>query len=467
MNIARDVKERIENLCVSYYVTGEEKYKERLWQELEALCAFPDWNPGNGLSIAEMTYAVTIGYDWMYDEWTAEQRNIIETAIHDKALSVIYEAYTSERADYGWVKNTNNWNSVINSCFAMAATALMDKYPELCSFVVENACVGLSYFLDSYAHDGGFPEGPGYWAYATKYLTCFMSTLENSMGTDYGLYNSPGISRTGYFVEYMTGGVGLFNFHDSSETMDPSPEMMYYAGRANSGKLQDARLYQISSGISASNVYDLAWYDESLLSDNNSLPLDAKFENVSTVSFRSAWQDLNCIYAGIHAGFVDVGHAQLDMGDFVIDAIGERWACELAMESYTYEGYFGGDSRWNYYRARGEGQNTVVINPSKLPDQNSETARGIIEKFVSKEKGGYTVIDNTSAYERDALKAKRGLMLTDDRQTIIVRDEITMKDEAEVYWFMHTKADIMQKLQGITTSNFLLWKHRLLKHRLR
>ena len=82
-----------------------------------------------------------------------------------------------------------------------------------------------------------------------------------------------------------------------------------------------------------------------------------------------------------------------------------------------------------------------MINPSSEPGQEM-TANCPIIASESKEKGAYQVLDMTSAYYNQADSVIRGYMLTDDRRTAVIRDEIALKEESTVYWFMHTTADI-------------------------
>ena len=51
-----------------------------------AAAAFEDWHPPHFLDTAEMTNAVAIGYDWLYDVLTPEQRATLKTAIIEKGL---------------------------------------------------------------------------------------------------------------------------------------------------------------------------------------------------------------------------------------------------------------------------------------------------------------------------------------------------------------------------------------------
>jgi hypothetical protein len=69
--------------------------------------------------------------------------------------------------------------------------------------------------------------------------------------------------------------------------------------------------------------------------------------------------------AGQNSGALHQNHNDLDVGDFVLDAMGQRWAGELGSGDYDSDGYFNGthqtDQRWTYYRKKTEGQNTLVI----------------------------------------------------------------------------------------------------------
>jgi hypothetical protein len=59
-------------------------------------------------------------------------------------------------------------------------------------------------------------------------------------------------------------------------------------------------------------------------------------------------------------------HGDLDCGDFVLDALGTRWAGELGSGDYLSTGYFDSEAqnaiRWLYYRKRTEGRNTILVN---------------------------------------------------------------------------------------------------------
>ena len=40
--------------------------------------------------------------------------------------------------------------------------------------------------MKTFGPDGGWPEGPGYWNYATAYNIFYLAALETALGTDFG-----------------------------------------------------------------------------------------------------------------------------------------------------------------------------------------------------------------------------------------------------------------------------------------
>ena len=111
LRVSRAALERVRSLSLSYLILGEKKYAERAWQELSTVASFSDWNPSHFLDCAEMTHAVALGYDWLFNFWSAEQKKILQDAIVQKGLNPAIEVYDKE---LGWHKGNINWNQVCN-----------------------------------------------------------------------------------------------------------------------------------------------------------------------------------------------------------------------------------------------------------------------------------------------------------------------------------------------------------------
>lgn len=141
----------------------------------------------------------------------------------------------------------------------------------------------------------------------------------------------------------------------------------------------------------------------------------------------------------------------IDAGDFVLDAMGERWAGELCQDNYLSTGYFSSESqdsdRWLYYRCRTEGQNTIVYNGSNqvvnVVSHTLFSSTGTVQtgtKFEADEKStAFWIADLTSAYNGTVLK--RGLRLLNGRKQVLIQDEIT-NGAAMSQWRMHTNATV-------------------------
>jgi hypothetical protein len=169
------------------------------------------------------------------------------------------------------------------------------------------------------------------------------------------------------------------------------------------------------------------------------LTLDKYFRGVDVVTMRNTWDDANGVFVAFKAGDNRAGHSHLDLGSFVLDALGKRWAVDLGADDYNSPGYFDtSGQRWTYYRMRTKGHNTLVLKPSSAPDQNP-TAAARIARFETNANRTFAIADLTPAYSCYA-QINRGIAL--DGTQIIVQDDITAKQALDLWWFMHTSADI-------------------------
>jgi hypothetical protein len=133
---SRRVVHRVYTLALLQRLDGDQRYAERAWQELDAAAKFKDWNPRHFLDTAEMTHAFAIGYDWLYDAWTPEQRTTLQQAMVEKGFQPALKLY---RAHSGWTRAHHNWNQVCNGGMGMGALALADVEPQLAGEILHDA----------------------------------------------------------------------------------------------------------------------------------------------------------------------------------------------------------------------------------------------------------------------------------------------------------------------------------------
>jgi hypothetical protein len=436
LDVSRSACDRIYTLGLLYRLDGDKRYADRGIRELLAICAFQDWHPDHFLDTAEMTHAAGIGYDWFYDRMTADQRKIVRQAIIAKGLNPAVEAYNG--ANYGWwVKCHHNWNQVCNGGISIGALAIADEDPQLAAFILNSALHSLPLVMKEYAPDGGWAEGPGYWSYATRYTAYFLAAMDSALGNDHGISKTAGFDKAGDFRLYSVGPTNrTFNYADADDAAESTAEMFWLARRFDKPVYAWHERQRKYDGDSL----DLLWFDPRGGSpDKAGLPLDRVFRGVDVAFLRSSWEDPDAIFMGFKGGDNKANHSHLDLGTFVLDALGQRWALDLGADEYNLPGYFG-KQRFSYYRLRTEGHNTLLIDNHN----QAEDGRANIIAFESTPTRALAVADLSAGYKGSAERVLRGVALL-DRRSVLVQDEITMKDPAPLAWSMHTQAKIDAK----------------------
>ncbi|KAK0659472.1 chondroitin AC/alginate lyase [Cercophora samala] len=469
LDIARTVQLRIKYWAYAHRLTGDPKWKDRIWREVVYTSgnstASPfgktgdNWNTEHWLDVGEFLVAFGIAYDWLYDAWTAEEREGIRWSIVDLGLKKGLESF--ERGDW-FLGVTGNWNCVTVGGMIVGSLAVLGDDTtgvamELLGRAVKNA---EEYCGRSVDGSGTWVETPDYWYFGTQAHAQLSSALLTSLGNTFGMMDShPKFRDTGLFHIYNLGMTEKFNYGDCgpSKITATANSLLFYGneyGIAEYGSFQRDR-------PDAADPLSILWYDSSLNGQwHDHLPLDKAFSDPSGawVSMRSSWTDTNGVFVAMKAGKMSghATHGNLDAGDFVLDALGERWAAELCQESYDAPGYFSSEEqksiRWDYYRCGTSGQNTIVYNNSNQivdaePMVRFESSLATQKGRSSTDAGALWTADLSQAY--DGMSITRGVWLLKGRSKVLVQDEITDALETS-QWRMHTRAEITYSNSGRT-----------------
>ncbi len=433
LSVSRAAKDRVLLLSLMYRLTQEERFADRAWVELDTITRFQDWNPSHFLDTAEMTFAVAIGYDWLHDVWNEDQRRQLRQAIVSMGLEKGLGVY---RQRQWWSRSIHNWNQVCNGGMGVGALAIAEDEPDIASETLHAALHSLPLAMHEFRPDGGWGEGPGYWRYATEYNVYLLAALRTALGKDFGLSQMPGFSVTGDFPIHFTGPNGLtFNYADAHDSWHGASQLFWLATAFDQPAFAAAQMpFAEHDPAPLDFVWGAAWLDRCAESDIDVLPLARHFSGVSVVTMRSAWNDPAATFVGFKGGDNRVNHGQLDLGSFVLDRDGVRWAVDLGPDDYNIPGYFGAQ-RWTYYRNSTEGHNTLVIN-----GQNQSTsATAEIIRFETSDKGTTAVADLTKAYP-NASRVLRSISM--EGRDVIVRDEIDADKPITLDWHLHTEAQV-------------------------
>ncbi len=465
--ISREVINRMVILGYAWQVTGEEKYAERAKAELEKVCSYDDWCNSHFLASAEMALAVSIGYDWCYDYLDDNTKNLIEDKVWNYAI------YSALNDNHWFTWSKNNWNSICYSGIGIACMTFFEYDSDSASEFLSMCYRNMPIAFENFTPDGVYAEGPGYSQSGMDSIVNFIATSKNFFGTDFGMSEISGFKELGKIPLYITTPAGVFNFGDNKARMCYSPSLHWYATEYNSPLLA---CYQMSNepgeftvdssegternGGGKSNALSSLWYNREYTAESadfsgEDLTMCLQSDAGQTLTLmRSAYLDENATFAGIKGGYNFINHGDLDIGTFVFDSMGERWAEELGPGPYDAPGYFlntpaGG--RWKNYCKRAEGQNTLVINPEMTLDDQYVLAESEFTAFEENDQGGSCLLDMTDAYRMNgATKVTRRFELYNNRTSLQIEDEINCLIKSDIYWFMHTKADIEITNDGST-----------------
>lgn len=434
---SRTALDRVYTLATLYRLDGDAKWLERAKKELLTVAAFPDWHPPHFLDTAEMTHAAAIGYDWLYDALTPDERKTLRTAIVEFGLKPGLAAYGGKAPFSWWAKSEFNWNQVCNGGLILGALAIADAEPEIASQIVSSALRSLPRAMASFAPDGGWIEGPGYWGYTVQYTTALLAGLTSALGTDFGISQATGFDGAGTFRLCFVGPTGkTFNYADAGEGAGDEPPMYWLARRFHQPLYAGEARRSAGRGGSA---LDLLWYEPSTGDVKSAgAPRDNVFRAVNVAFLRSAWEDPSALWVGFKGGDNAANHAHLDLGAFVFDALGERWVSNLGGDNYNLPGYFGKE-RWTYYRLNTHGQNTLLLNDAN----QAVKAKAPLVAFSGSAEHPYVVADLTAGYaSQGATRVQRGIALVNGRRGLLVQDEFAATSPAEYRWQVHTRATV-------------------------
>jgi hypothetical protein len=456
LSMSRTCVDRVLTLAMAYHLTGDRGYVERCEKEMLAAARFDDWNPKHFLDTAEMTCALGIGYDWLYGELEEGTRKDIRNAIVDKGLRVPFETKFNS-----WVRRTNNWGQVCHGGLTLGALAVMDEESEWAAKTIHNALDNVDAAMNAYAPHGSYPEGPSYWEYGTSYSVLLVTALETSLGTDFGLSNAPGFNETGGYPALVCGPSDqFFNYADGSAKRGLEPLRFWFAARYNRPDwLRDEReLWEKtfarakeSAGGRYSRHFPLAllWLKNSGAARENvpvKLPLHwSSGGNVPITTHRSSWTDPRATFIGLKAGSPAESHGHMDIGSFVLDSDGVRWAVDLGSESY-----YGIESRnmdlwdrrqnsdrWTIFRLSNLGHNTLVID-GQLQRASGEAT---VEEFSDARQRPFSIVDMTQVYDDQAKLVRRGVRLLASRE-VLIQDELSgLQPGSRVRWQMITPGE--------------------------
>lgn len=338
-----------------------------------------------------------------------------------------------------------------------------------------------TYSLGQYAPEGAYVEGPGYWGYGTNELMRFLASIYNTVGTDYGILDAWGFDKTFYFaasIETMvyaneltnTAYFQSFAFNDGGGgAMETHAFFLAGIILEDDGLIQ-LRHQQMAYGkLTTSDDYTDLFYFRPRSAEGTSLSLDYAATGVEIYTARDSWEPYS-LFTGMIGGLTYTGHGHQDTGAWQYFNDGQKWFIDLGSESYNvFQDTDYVKWRFRYYRLSAEGHNVLILSSKQATvpyGHNRSTGinapmvdlDGNGELMESNEYGSFVTYDMTDVYTADggtdkyASYAYRGIMLTNDRSTVVIQDELQMTGMETLNWYAHVPNGVTIRLSedGLT-----------------
>ncbi|WP_320008739.1 DUF4962 domain-containing protein [Maridesulfovibrio sp.] len=316
----------------SFYhlITGDNPSWMVVQDLLRTFSSSPRWASNEDIGAAHSLFAVSLAYDWFYNDLSSALRLMVKDAIIEHA-EILNEIIRTKKVwwaqERGYLQNHNYVNS---GALAVAGIALYGEDSRATKWL-NTAQANFSRVLPLLSPDGASHEGVGYWSYGTLWLLNYYMAMAPAQGLEV-VRDSGFLRNTAKFRLYAS----LPGFQYNIDFAD-SPKIDFYGPgailRCLGHIFKDGHAQWLAAEIEKkrrmSTVLwqDYVWYDPELKPQGpQALPLHAWFGNLGILLTRSSWEaDASLVFfkcgppQGFHAqsrGIYAGSHIQPDAGHF-------------------------------------------------------------------------------------------------------------------------------------------------------
>jgi len=449
-------------MAMAYQLTGDSVYLDGAKKWMLTACREPKWRNGKNLAAGECLFGVAIGYDWLYNYLSDEERNIVRDKL---ILQASLMKNGPPQHYYAWL---GNHNIIEHSALAAAGLVLYDEVPKAIDWIRQGD-LALSQTLKVYGDDGSTDEGHQYWVYSTEALLCYLEAARDLMGLNY--YDNDWLENTADFAVFCTTPdfntkTCVMSYGDSARQYGPrNPVHILYrlASEYNNGFAQRLAEEMMSRKIGKKGRkawLNLLWYDETVKPvDLSGLGTFRHFDNIGFITTRSSWnedavmigfkcgpfhgQKLQAYYEGQadngwhYSKIKSGGHCHPDINSFQVYAYGKWLAIDPGFEK----------PKWT------KNHNTILVNGcgqlgegKKYFDRETvftARAKSTIIKAENNKAFDYIIGDAGNIYPASTgLKKFYRHLLYIKPDVILVVDELEAEKPSEFEWRLHAEESV-------------------------
>ncbi len=437
---ARALEDQILLNAALWRLEGDEKAKMRALEALENTASVPMGGVEDVLGNAELIASMALGYDGLKDQMEPSQREALLKRIQTRGLEWSLEQESSKAF---WTTNWRNSSVVIRSCMALAAALTHKDNLELSNQVLQSWRENVPKMQGYFGLNGGSSEGLVYWMFVLNYAALADEAVSKAKGEAF----APRVTdRADALYPVMLDGPSgkLYNFGDSIEDVVPAAALMFISKQQEKPAAAAWTREVLRDVISRPSAYTnaqlrflpfaLQWWNDAA-GDDSALPLAKLYSGDDTVGvMRSSWSDPRAAFAAFVAGDRQASHSQIDLGSFIYEANGVRWAVDPGMDSGP--GYFDAKPegrRWQFFRPSAFGHSLLQVGgQAQSPKSSARVTR------FGTGKNPFGIVDLSPSYGLSPGSYKRGFKLVGD--SLLIQDEIP--DSAfDSMWRMISEAE--------------------------
>lgn len=443
----RRLTDWMETLGFAYQITGDERFARHGALLLAAAArklpvTDPDIARGFAGARGDIMRGLAVGYDWLGEAMTPEQRAIWAETSAGYVRNMIAEVSREQV----WWRPHHNFMGVALGAAGMLALPLHEFHPEEAPKWTAFCAARIKLWLDNgFDARGAYVEGTSYGIYGLTNALRFADALRRAGGPD--LLQHPHLRGVPpfYALSQLPGEAVFEARNDANYSGFGDPTMLLLAGVQRSGLAR--WLWDHTGG--GQSPFRILWANDVAPVDplTAGAPLAQHFEGRGLCIWRTGWDAADVMFS-IEAGpYYAVTHDQADEGHFTLYGLGQRWAID---SGYGNTGAPGG-------RDQTVAHNCVLVDGEGMA--RSGAGRGTSGKLVEyhhDEVYGYALADATEAYNRNHHDQPGAVVEHARRHALFIRpahgvpayavvlDDIRKDDrEREYTWMMHTSGSML------------------------
>lgn len=442
----RRLTDWMEALGFAYQLTGDERFARQGVLLLDAgvrklPVTEPDIAKGFAGARGDIMRGLAVGYDWLGETMTAEQK----TAWAATAAGYVRSILTEQADPKTWWRTYHNFNGVAVGAAGLLALELQPYYPdEATQWRTRCAEIIAAWFEQGFDEQGAYLEGVGYSAYGLSNAIRFADALKRAGGPD--LFASPRLRRVPHFLamELLPGERVYEARNDSNYAGLDDPTLLRLAAAYDSGLAK--WLWQTAGG--GDSPFRIIW-SNSVAAQNPvqaGEPLAEHFVGRGLGVWRTGWQTSDVMFSVECGPYYAVTHNQADEGSFTLYGLGQRWAID--------SGY--GNNRLPGGRDSTMAHNCVLIDGvGHAPSGAGAGTTGKIVAYDNSAACGYALADGTESYNHNNAGQPGAVVDHALRHTLFVRpsagmpayavvlDDMRKDDQPHEYtWLLHVPDDM-------------------------